>query len=177
MGDITCSAPRSSCLAHSVSKPCSLNLGDWSLSHCWVDRGTGKARRSGCLTRTQQLPSESFLCSAVTCWLCQWPLTSLQAPAHRFQLCLAFLAEPMRTKQQLIFSVMCSPWLHLFLLLFPTAGVPWQWAVILNRGEHHGNNRTPKQPMKLPSLQDTFPQTANTGHQSSSSEPGFAFLT
>lgn len=108
MGDITCSAPRSSCLAHSVSKPCSLNLGDWSLSHCWVDGGTGKARRSGCLTRTQQLPSESFLCSAVTCWLCQWPLTSLQAPAHHFQLCSTFLAEPTRTKQQLIFSVVLT---------------------------------------------------------------------
>lgn len=76
MGDITCLAPQSSCLAHSVSKPCSLNLGDRSLLRWRVDGGAGKARRSGSLTGTQQLPSESFLCSAVPCWLCPWALTS-----------------------------------------------------------------------------------------------------
>lgn len=87
----------------------------------------------------------------------------LQPPARHFQLHSACLAEPRRAKQKLNLSVMCSPRLHLFLLLFPTAGAPWRWAAILNRGEHHHNNLTPKQPMKLSSLQDTFPQTANTG--------------
>lgn len=65
----------------------------------------------------------------------------------------------------------------LLLLLFPTAGAPSRWAVVLNRGEHHHSNKTPKQPQELSPLQDTFPLTANTGHQSPSSEPGFAFLT
>lgn len=66
----------------------------------------------------------------------------LHAPARHFQLYSAFLAKPRRAKHKLTFSVMCSPWLHLFLLLFPTAGVPWRWAVILNRGEHHHNNNS-----------------------------------
>lgn len=72
----------------------------------------------------------------------------LQAPACQLQLYLAFLVEPRRAKQKLNFSATCSPRPPLLLLLFPTAGVPRRWAGVLNTGEHHHGNLTPKQPQK-----------------------------
>lgn len=48
-------------------------FGRWvafALSGGWWHRKSQKIRI------TQQLPGESFLGSAVPCWLCQWPLTS-----------------------------------------------------------------------------------------------------
>lgn len=137
MGDITCSAPRSSCLAHSVSKPCSLNLGDWSLSHCWVDGGTGKARRSGCLTRTQQLPSESFLCSAVTCWLCQWPLTSFAGSCPPFPTLLGIFGRANAHKTAA--HLLC----HVLTLASPVpAAFPNSWSS-LAVGSDFKHGRTP----------------------------------
>lgn len=125
MGGIPCLAPGSSCLAHSVSKPSSWNLGDGWLWRCHVDGGTGKARSSGSLTGTQELSGESLLCSAVPCWPCQWPLTHLSCRfLHTSSNLTAFLIEPRCAKQKLNFSAMCSPWPPLFLLLFPTAGAP-----------------------------------------------------
>lgn len=172
MGDITCLAPQTSCLADSLSQLRSLNLGDGWLLRCRVDGGTGKARRSGSPSSSQVSHFWAQLFPA-GCANGHSPL--LQAPAHQFRLYWAFLVKPRHAQQKLNFSVMCSPWPHLF--LFPTAGGSWRWAVILHGGEHHHNNKTPKQPMKLSPTQDTLPQMANSGHQSLSSEPGFAFLT
>lgn len=52
---------------------------------------------------------------------------------------------------------------HLLLLLFPTAGAPCRWALVLSRGEHHHSSLTPKQPMQLSSLRE--------GRVSSNSKP------
>lgn len=65
----------------------------------------------------------------------------------------------------------------MFPLLFPTSVVLWRWAAILNGGEHCCANVNPKRFTKLSSLQAMFPITENTGHQSSSMELGFLFLT
>lgn len=179
MGGISCLAPGSSCLACSVSKQSSSDLGDGWLWCCGADGGTGKARRSGSLTGAQQLPSESLLCSAVPCCPCQWPLTSPAGSCTPAPTLLSVFgqAKVCKTEAQLLCHVLNLGLSPLLLLLFPTAGAPSRWAVVLNRGEHHHSNKTPKQPQELSPLQDTFPPTANTGHQSPSSEPGFAFLT
>lgn len=92
----------------------------------------------------------------------------LEAPACQFQIYSAFLVKPRCAKQKLSFSV--SP----VAVAFPNS---CRWALILSGGEHHPSNLTPKQPMQLSSLRDTFPQTANPGHKSCSSEPGLAILT
>lgn len=128
MGDITCWAPRSSCLAHSVSTACT-EFGR-SVSHCQADGGTGKARRSGSLSRTQH-SQVSHSCAQLFPAGCAHGHSSLHAPARQFQLYSAFLVKPRGAKQKLNLSVMCSPWPHLLLLPFPTAGAPWRWAEIL----------------------------------------------
>lgn len=137
MGDMTCLAPQSSCLAHSVSKACSLNLGDRSLLHCQVDSGTGKARRSGCLTWTQQLPSESFLCSAVTCWLCQWPLTSFAGSCPPFPTLLGIFGQAEARKTQA--HLLC----HVLTLASPVpVAFPNSWSS-LEMGSDFKQGRTP----------------------------------
>lgn len=64
----------------------------------------------------------------------------------------------------------------MFLLLTPTAVVPWRWAVTLSGEEQHRANRNPKRSLKLYLLQDTFPTTENAGHQSSSTKPGLLVI-
>lgn len=129
-GDRTCWAPRSSCLVHSVSKPCSVNLGDPFHTVGWmVAQEKPEDQDPSVEPSSSQV---SHLCAQLFPAGCAHGHSALEhAPARQFQLYSAFLVEPRHAKQKLSFSVTCSPWPHLFLLLFPTAGAPWRWAEIL----------------------------------------------
>lgn len=127
------------------------------LSGGWWHRKSQKIRIP---QQNPALPGESFLCSAVPCWLCPRPLLSARSCTPVPALLSVFgQATGCKTEAQLV----C----HVLTLASPVAAAfPNSWSSLkVGRDFNHHSNKTPKQPMKLSLLQDTPPQTANTGHE------------
>lgn len=126
MGDITCWAPGSSCLAHSVPTACTVNSGDQFPTVRWMVAQEKPEDQDP----SAEPSTPKWVIPALSCSLLAVPMAThlfcTPAPAL-----LSVFGQTTGCKTELNLSVTCSPWPHLFLLLFPTAGDPWRWAVIL----------------------------------------------